>query len=112
MTTTTSPRKYDPNTAFVIELVAGFFGLLGVGYMYVGRTEEGILRLVLWLLYTVVAAISLVLLSALIIGLCLIPFALVIQVIVPLLSAISLKNKLLQDSSVQAVTVPPQQNQP
>ncbi len=50
-------KQYDPNTVFLIELIAGFFGFLGVGYLYVGRTNDGIIRLIIWLLYDVIAAI-------------------------------------------------------
>ena len=89
-------RKQDPNTAFIIELVGGFFGLLGIGYMYAGKTQDGVLRLVIWLIYNVIAYIAIVLLSSIIIGLVCIPFQLAIQVGVPLWSANTLK-KQLQD---------------
>ncbi len=42
-----TPSK-DPNTAMVIEIVAGYFGLLGIGYLYAGRTVAGLLRLFGW----------------------------------------------------------------
>lgn len=38
----------DPNTAMVIEIVAGYFGFLGIGYLYAGRTAAGLLRLFGW----------------------------------------------------------------
>jgi hypothetical protein len=88
-------REYDPNTAFLIELIGGFLGLLGIGYIYVGRTSEGILRLVLWLLYDVIAAITITALLAVLVGVICIPVQLVIQVVVPLWSATTLKNALL-----------------
>jgi hypothetical protein len=88
-------REYDPNTAFLIELIGGFLGLLGIGYIYVGRTTEGILRLVLWLLYDVIAAITITALLAVLVGVICIPVQLVIQVVVPLWSATTLKNALL-----------------
>lgn len=40
-----SSTSKDPNTAMVIEIVAGYFGLLGMGYLYAGRTAAGLLRL-------------------------------------------------------------------
>lgn len=87
----------DPNTAFLIELIGGFFGLLGLGYLYVGRTDDGIWRLIVWLLYDIMAVIIITLLSAVVIGLCCIPLQLVIQIGIPIWSAITLKNTLLQD---------------
>lgn len=91
-------RKYDPNTAFLIELVGGFFGFLGIGYIYVGRTNDGILRLVLWLLYDLIAAIAISLLLAVIVGIVCLPIQLIIQVGVPLWSATTLKNEMLSES--------------
>ena len=93
-------RKYDPNTAFLIELIGGFFGLLGIGYIYVGRTNDGVLRLVIWLLYDVIAAITVTALTAVLVGVICIPIVLVIQVVVPLWSATTLKNELLSGVSV------------
>lgn len=87
-------RKYDPNTAFLIELVGGFFGLLGLGYIYVGRSSEGVVRLTAWLLYDIVAAIVIALLMAVVVGIVCIPIQLVIQVGVPLWSASTLKNQM------------------
>lgn len=93
-------RKHDPNTAFLIELVGGFFGLLGIGYIYVGRTNDGILRLVLWMLYDIIAFIVISLLLAVIVGVVCIPFQLAIQIGVPIWSATTLKNELLSESQV------------
>ncbi|MGD2177434.1 MAG: hypothetical protein PVG71_06375 [Anaerolineae bacterium] len=93
-------REYDPNTAFLIELIGGFFGLLGIGYIYTGRTNDGILRLVLWILYDIVAFVIISLLLAVIVGFLCIPVQLVIQIAVPLWSATTLKNELLEGSSV------------
>ncbi len=39
------PTGPSPDTAFIIELIGGFFGLFGIGYMYAGKTSEGVLRL-------------------------------------------------------------------
>jgi len=93
-----SPDR-DPNTAFLIELVGGFFGFLGLGYLYVGRTNDGILRLIIWILYDVIAAIIIALLLAVIVGFVCIPIQLVIQIGVPLWSATALKNELLDRAS-------------
>ncbi len=90
-----APRTHDPNTAFLIELVGGFFGLLGLGYFYVGRTNDGVVRLILWIVYDIIAAVSITLILAVIVGIVCIPIQLVIQVGVPLWSATTLKNDLL-----------------
>ena len=87
-------KEYDPNTAFIIELVGGFFGLLGLGYFYVGRTNDGLLRLLIWLGYNIFAWVMIVILSALIVGLICIPFQFIIQIGVPVWSAMTLKNDL------------------
>jgi len=84
-------HKVDPNTAFLIEFLAGFFGLLGIGYMYAGRTSDGIVRLVVWLVYIAIAVVILLT----IIGFICLPVLLAIQVVVPLLSANALKKQLL-----------------
>jgi hypothetical protein len=90
-------RKYDVNTAFLIEFLGGFFGLLGIGYLYAGRTNDGVVRLVVWLLYSILAWVTIGLLSAILVGLICIPFQLAIQVGVPLWSANQLKKKLLAE---------------
>lgn len=100
----------DPNIAFLIEFVGGFFGLLGLGYFYVGRTNDGILRLVAWLIYDLIAACGIVLLLSIVIGLVCIPIQLVIQVGVPLWSAYRLKSDMTRSSSPTepaAASVPP-----
>jgi TM2 domain-containing membrane protein YozV len=89
----------DVNTAFLIELVGGFFGLLGIGYMYVGRTNDGVIRLILWIIYDVIAAITISLLLAVFVGILCIPFQLAIQIGVPLWSANNLKNILATGNS-------------
>lgn len=93
MTTGVSPK--DPNTAFLIEFVGGFFGLLGLGYFYAGRTNDGIIRLIAWLVYDIVAVVAITLLLAVIVGFVCIPIQLVIQVGVPLWSANKLKQEML-----------------
>ncbi len=84
----------DPSTAFLIELVGGFFGFLGLGYIYVGRTQEGVTRLVIWLLYLVLSMCLWTIVFATVIGLICIPVPLVIQVVVPLWSANMLKKSM------------------
>lgn len=44
-------RRQDPFVALVLEVVGGFFGFLGIGWVYAGRPAMGILLLVAyWLL--------------------------------------------------------------
>lgn len=89
----------DPNTAFLIELVGGFFGFLGLGYFYVGRTNDGILRLALFLVYNIIAWIVIVLFSMVIVGLLCIPVQIAIQVGVPIWSASNLKKQMTEGFS-------------
>ncbi|MGI8588929.1 MAG: hypothetical protein ACR2M0_14785 [Chloroflexia bacterium] len=42
------PQAKDPNTAVAIEIIGGLFGLLGLGHIYAGRTQQGIMLLVGW----------------------------------------------------------------
>lgn len=92
---TRPPSIKDPDIAFLIELVGGLFGLLGLGYIYVGRTEEGVIRLLVWLLYIVGAWVIISLLMAIIVGCVLAPIQVVIQVVVPLWSAKTLKDSMI-----------------
>lgn len=91
---TTTKTDKDVNTAFLIELVGGFFGLLGIGYMYTGRTNDGVIRLILWIIYDLIAGITISLLLAVFVGILCIPIQLAIQIGVPLWSANNLKNIL------------------
>lgn len=49
-----SSQLKDPNTAMIIEILAGYFGFLGIGYLYVGKTTAGLVRLVGWWLLLIV----------------------------------------------------------
>lgn len=87
----------DPNNAFVLELVGGLFGLLGIGYLYVGQTSDGLIRLIIWLIYNTVAYLVISLLVAVyFIGCICLPFQLAIHVGVSIWSANHLKKKMLQ----------------
>ncbi len=82
------------NTAFLIELVGGLVGLLGLGYMYAGRTSEGITRLVVWLITVAVMWTIVGLLMIVLVGFCLLLPAIVLQVGVPVWSALALKTDI------------------
>lgn len=90
----TGPSGKDPSTAFLIELIGGFFGLLGLGYIFVGRTSDGITRLIVWLIYVAFAWCIITLASAVLIGLLCIPIQIVIQIVVPIWSAVTLKKQM------------------
>jgi TM2 domain-containing membrane protein YozV len=90
-----SPQPKDPNTSFLIEMVGGFFGLLGLGYFYVGRTNDGIVRLIAWLAYNITAYFVITLLLAVLIGIICLPIQLIIQIGVSYWSANTLKNDML-----------------
>ena len=47
-TTTAAKPLPDPSTAFVLELLLGLFGFLGIGWVYSGRTTLGIVMLIGW----------------------------------------------------------------
>jgi TM2 domain-containing membrane protein YozV len=85
----------DPDTAFLIELIGTFFGLLGLGYIYVGRTQEGLIRLIIWIVYNSIAWITIFILISLVIGCFCIPIQRAIQIGVAIWSATTLKNSVL-----------------
>jgi len=89
------PTPKDPNTAFLIELVGGCFGLLGLGYMYVGRTNDGVIRLIGWIVYNFIAWIAIFLLMSIVIGCFCVPVQLAIQIGVSIWSAMTLKNSMI-----------------
>lgn len=113
MSTPSAPAK-DPNTAMVIEIVAGYFGFLGIGYLYAGRTAAGLLRLFGWwafLALVVVAAVSFpvllplgvfaspenvegVLGAGLGLSLCLLCLLISIMLAVPVISGLMLKHSM------------------
>jgi len=90
-----SPVPKDPNTAFLIELVGGLFGLLGLGYIYTGQTEAGILRLIIFMVYNIIAWVAIVILASFIIGCFCMPVQLMIQVGASIWSANELKKSML-----------------
>lgn len=102
----------DPNTAFLIELVGGLFGFLGLGFFYVGRTNDGLIRLAIFLIYNLIAYVIIALGGGLTMGIlaCICaPFQLAIQLGVAFWSAKSLKNEML--SSLGTGFIQKQSNQ-
>jgi TM2 domain-containing membrane protein YozV len=43
---TTVPGAKSKSTALILEVVAGLFGFLGIGWIYAGETQKGILILI------------------------------------------------------------------
>jgi hypothetical protein len=87
---TNDPQR-QANIAFTLELVAGWLYFLGLGYLYVGRTNDGLVRLVGW---WVVLSLSYVVSAH---GLCCV--APILHVAVPVWSAYTLRKKLLASAS-------------
>ena len=87
-------KNVDKTAAFIIELVPGIFGFIGIGYIYSGKVIEGLVRMVAWIAilafsWTIIAFLMIVL-----VGLCCIPFMIIAQFAVPIWSAVSLKRRL------------------
>lgn len=99
---TVQQKQVDANNAMIIELLAGFFGFLGIGWIYAGKTDEGVKRLILFLVGMVVAWIVTAVLILLVIGICLIPVLLLLQFGLPIWSALDLKKKLEQQQFAYA----------
>ena len=87
-------KDVDKGVAFVLELVLGLFGILGIGYIYAGDTTNGILRLVIWIAVLTFSWVFISILMVFIIGICFVPVMLILQIAVPIWSAMSLKSKL------------------
>ena len=47
----------DPTLAFVLEVLPGLFGVLGIGHMYAGYINRGVVLLVVWAVF-VLAEVS------------------------------------------------------
>jgi hypothetical protein len=56
----------DRGIAIILEVIGGLFGLLGMGWIYAGKTERGLVILVMWLLGNLVALVGDALLQCLI----------------------------------------------
>lgn len=87
-------KDVDKSIAFILELVGGIFGFLGIGYMYAGDITQGVIRLIAWFCIVVFAWIVIAVLTAFLIGICFIPFMLIAQIGIPVWSAFSIKKKL------------------
>ena len=87
----TQPVGPNPNTAYLVELIGGLFGFFGIGYMYAGKTSEGVVRLVIGIACNIIIGIS----AALTVGICAF-IALPVYIVVAITSAGAIKNLLLK----------------
>lgn len=78
----------DADTAFLIELVGGVFGLFGLGHLYAGLTNTGLFRLVLGIVG--LTAIYFIL-GVTVIGLCAAPLVWIGQIAIAYFTANDLK---------------------
>jgi hypothetical protein len=84
----------DKNSAFMLELLPGLIGFLGIGHIYSGDIAGGLLRLIIWPMIVGFAWVTISFLMFILVGFCLIPVMIVIQIIVPVLSAFHLRKRL------------------
>lgn len=85
-------RAKDPLIGLLIELLPGFFGFLGIGYLWAGETLLGVaLLLGYWAFWTVVAVATLATLGLL---LCFLPFFVAFYFAAPIVSAVLLQRRL------------------
>jgi len=88
-------RSVDPNKAFRMEFMFGFFvSLLGMGYIFAGRVSDGIKRLVLWLMFLL---LEVAILDHLFGSMEINPLMIIPQIVIPLWSANSLKRDILAE---------------
>lgn len=102
------PRAKDPSVGLLIELLPGFFGFLGIGYLWAGETLLGVVLLLgYWAFWTVVAVASIATFGLL---LCFLPFFIVSYFAAPIVSALLLQRRLRARQSLgvgPAVVSPP-----
>ena len=114
--TAQQPRApINPNNAIVLEILPGLFGFLGIGWIYSGYTQTGVILLILWWLLVWGSWITILLGSTVFttitfgLGffsfccLCIIP---ILQIGGSVLSGITLKNKLETQMASQAPSPP------
>ena len=95
---TAGPEVRDPTTGLLIEMIPGFFGFLGIGWLWAGETAIGIaLLLGYWVFLAVEIALMFVL-----IGFCLLP----VNLIAPIASAIVLQRRLKERQALPVSAQP------
>jgi hypothetical protein len=89
---TYAPAAKDPGAGLLIELVPGFFGFLGIGYLWAGETAIGLALLIgYWSFWAIVGVLTVLTLGLL---LCFLPFFILLFLVAPLISALALQNRL------------------
>lgn len=83
----------NPNTAYILELVGGLFGFFGIGYMYVGRTGEGAIRLIGGICCNIFVGIM----AAVTAGICAF-IALPVYIVIAMISASAIKNWVIKQN--------------
>jgi hypothetical protein len=102
------PLPKDPNTAFLLEFVGGIFCFMGFGYMYAGRSQDGLIRLLLWLIAINVAWIGAWVLASVLVGFLCMPVILIAQIGIPYWSADTLKREMMMGTPPPMPPMPPQ----
>ena len=83
----------DPSTGLLLELIPGFFGFIGIGWLWAGEVGLGVgLLLGYWAVWA--TAMVLTVLSFGVLGLCLIPMLIVLYFVAPIASALTLQKRL------------------
>ena len=59
----TAPQKRDPTIAMLLEILPALFGILGIGWIYIGETNKGIMFLVGYIIILMIEGILLTVFS-------------------------------------------------
>jgi hypothetical protein len=87
-----APAPKDPSTGLLIELIPGFFGVLGVGYLWAGELALGLaLLLGYWFFWGAVMVATFLTFGLL---LCFFPFFILLYFAAPIVSALALQRRL------------------
>lgn len=90
----------DPSTGLLIELLPGFFGFLGIGYLWAGETALGIGLLIGYWLFWAFVGLGTLLSAGLL--LCFVPCFALLYFAAPIISAVLLQKRLRQRQLVAA----------
>ncbi len=82
----------DPGTGLLLEMIPGFFGFMGVGYLWAGEVGLGLAIMVgYWLFWGAFAVLAVLTLGLL---LCLLPIVIPLYIAAPIVSGIMLQRRL------------------
>ena len=89
-------KQITPTSIFLLEWLGGMVGLLGLGHLYIGRTQEGLIRLIWWIIWLVMVYILIYLLPFRVFAVCFcVPLHGAIQILVPFWLANRLKKEVI-----------------